>query len=172
MGLSLFMPKENLISFLDKESTPDFDGIVHYKNPKSFTGRVPSYADYVVSDDPEIVRVYVEKGVKEYDVQTTSKRAGSAGSTSTRAEPTKSTDEVAGQHSESEYSEPAVRDGKSVDNDGEELQKEKREKEEVEIPEDWESLPFFSQKSIASKLTDEKVRTKDDVQRVIREHLE
>lgn len=44
-----------------------------------------------------------------------------------------------------------------------------RETDGVEtiIPDDFESLNFFKQRAIAQKLTDEEVRTKEDVQRVI-----
>lgn len=138
------MGKLNLVSFLSPEDTPDFEGIVHYKNPKWWEGNVPGFADFVVSDRPEIVKAFEEKGVKAYAVKR--------------------------QHKESSDPVEPVEAGESLNVKTQE--EGQRQKEEVEIPEDWESLPFFSQKSIASKLTEETVRTKDDVQRVIREHLE
>lgn len=140
------MGKLNLVSFLSPEDTPDFEGIVHYKNPKWWKGNVPGFADYVVSDRPEIVNAFEEKGVKAYEIER--------------------------QYKESSDSEQAVKAGESLNVKIQEEEGQRKEEEEVEIPEDWESLPFFSQKSIASKLTDEKVKTKDEVQRVIREHLE
>lgn len=41
----------------------------------------------------------------------------------------------------------------------------------VEIPADWEILPFFSKKALAAKLTDQPVATKAEVESAIRAHL-
>ena len=45
--------------------------------------------------------------------------------------------------------------------------KEEQAEEEVEIPEDWRDMNFFSMRSLANKLTDEKVSTKDEAIQVI-----
>lgn len=64
------MPRDRLISFYSKEQTPDFVGSVEYKNPKLFTGRVPSYATHFCTDDEKIAAVYESKGVERHEANT------------------------------------------------------------------------------------------------------
>lgn len=161
------MPKNNLVSFVDKEQTPGFDGNVHYKNPKWFYGEVPSWATHFITDDEKIAQIYESKGVKRYESQSTSKPKPSGVSTS--VQPESSPSDEAGQQ-RTEATQPNSQ-RLQVDGVQQEEKGQREEKEVVSIPEDWESLPFFSQKAIASRLTDETVRTKEDVQKVIRANL-
>ena len=160
------MPTKRLVSFIGNR-TPSFEGEVQHINPKLFKGRVPALADYVIADDPEIVRVFEEKGVINYgDVQPESNTEWSAGSTSGRSDEPDSSDgrswsdeprvdaATDDSHSDGTFSQGAVKNG--------EAQKE----EEQVIPDDWESLPFFTQRSIARKF-DPTVNTKDEVVAVL-----
>lgn len=167
------MSKKNLISFLSRKDTPEFDGIVHYKNPNLFTGRVPAYSDYVLSDNQEIVKAYTDKGVKDYaKVSTTSStRKSKADNDATSAwtkqpnanhEDSQQQESDGDAHSSSRYTQPV----KEIDNG---LQQTKEEEEREVIPNDWESLPFFTQLAIAKKVApNETVKTKADVIRILR----
>lgn len=156
------MPSKKLVSFLGKD-TPEFDGIVDRKNPKLFNGKVPNNCDYVIANDPNIVEIFEDKGVIDYakiqqsgnEKSGKDKDASSGGSDSTES----STDSI-GNDEFSQYAEQSVRESNQ------------RPGSEGIVPENWESLPFFTQRSIARKLTDEEVKTKEDVVRVISSHLE
>lgn len=163
------MAKKNLISFLPSKDTPSFDGLVHYKNPLLFKGRVPAYADYVISDNPDIVKAYTDKGVEDYaKVYAKSSGSGASGSTSVWSKPTKPSDGPPRQCESSEYP-SATQRGELLD--GLQTEKQVKEEERQVIPEDWESLNFFKQRSIARGLTDEPVNNKEDVLRVIRKFV-
>lgn len=123
------MPTKRLVSFIG-DRTPEFKGEIQHMNPKLFKGKVPALADYVISDDPEVVRLFEEKGVIDY-----------AKVQSKEEEP--KTEKL--EEKQAELSE---------------------EKEEQVIPEDWESLPFFTQRSIARKF-DSTVNTKEEVVAVL-----
>ena len=157
------MAKKNLVSFLPLKDTPSFDGLIHYKNPDLFKGQVPSFADYILTDNPKILKAYEDKGVEDYaKVYTKSASKGQSGTTSTWSKPTATSDGPTGQRESSEYSsEQELLNG---------LQEEKEEERQV-IPDDWESLNFFKQRSIARTLTDEPVNNKEDVVRVISKFL-
>lgn len=145
------MPTKTLISFLGKENTPDFEGRVIYKSPRLWNGKVDG--DYVLTDRQNILEAFENKGVEDYakiHTERSVERESGVNPTAASGKPEPDSSDEAGQHEASGTdAEPAVSKPDSL------------------IPDDFESLNFFKQRAIAQKLTDEEVRTKEDVQRVI-----
>lgn len=63
--------KKQLVTFCSPEDTPDFDGLVHYKNPRFFdpNANVPSYVTHFFTKDEKIRQKYLEAGLEELKVE-------------------------------------------------------------------------------------------------------
>lgn len=155
------MPTKTLISFLSKEETPEFQGKIIYKNPKLFNGKVTG--DYVVTDNLEILKRFKEEGVEYYGKNEPTERPNESSvqrESGTDQLSTGSESEPKPVDSESEYNQSGNDSGVEYESTS----------PEYVIPDDFENLNFFKKRSIAQSLTDEPVRTKEDVERVISEN--
>ena len=157
------MATKTLISFFDKQNTPDFEGRVEYQNPKLFKGKVPGYSDYVIADDPSIVEVFVNKGVEDYAKIQSNKsvgfpsESGHEGSASGKPEfgPVDSESES---HEPTEHSERTERESDQGTADSPELNSD----------EFW-SLNFFKQKALVKNKLDVDVKNKEEMKQVLSE---
>ena len=122
---------------------------VRHRNPRHFTE--PKPCDYVKANHQHIIDAYAAAGIPEYKEEK-------------NAEP--ETRQLSNDSDSQSVSEPSSdKHTPNVEQVNHELQSEEKEEEQV-IPDDWESLPFFTQRSIARKF-DPTVNTKDEVVAVL-----
>lgn len=156
------MPKDKLISFFGKEDTPEFDGVVEYKNPRLFTGNVPSYATHFCTDREDIASIYKKKGVERYDVSSkkSTNEPADTSAPGTESQP-KSFNEAGHQRSESFNSTEHVNNGVQEEEEG--------QQQEEEI--DWRELSWPQMRAKAASLSDQPITSKAVAIEVLERHL-